>query len=162
MLRSEYSQYLQKINISEEQEDKLVEFIENDIFSIKKDSELIQKNMTIYNGIIDVFNEIYHFIIGEGESKDMFYEDLMDEAISISKGRYPATSLDPIIQDKINLFRKKVKEILTESQFKELVVALKELFITSKKVILLQTYRSNNYQLGHYKTQKELLIELEK
>jgi hypothetical protein len=156
MLQDKHNFYFDKIKINKQQEKDISVCLEDLMIHNKSiNDDTLQQ----YEGVTSVFNNLFFFVIGDGLCKDMFSCE-EKEYLSVMEGKYPATVLDSLIEDKVSILVNVLKKEFTESQLINFIDALNVLFVTTKFIIDNEVYVSNQYQLGYYKTQKEILKEL--
>ena len=159
MLREDYHKELKKIKLTKNQEEVLSNHLDQ---AMALNIPLEEDLMAVYDGFVSTFNNLYFFIIGDGDCKDMFTDDYEMNYVSVSilTGDYSATNLDSIINLKVNELVSILKKELSNEQIKRLIESLNSLYVTYLQIIEKKTYEKNRYQLGAYKTQKEILVKL--
>lgn len=147
MLLKNYKNKYKKLNIKKSQIIKISDFIEDEMFKMKS------------NGWIDTFNDLYWYIIGEADYKDIFSKE---EDINVSVLSIKSIEIEDLKLNLIKKFVSFIKETLDDIQYKEFQKSMKELYVAEKEYIEKEYYLEFNYSTDKISTKYHLLKELMK
>jgi hypothetical protein len=151
MLREDYKNNYKKLKITKLQKKEICCYIEDNL--------LIYTTEEFDIGFSDCFNDLFFFILGSGDTKDMFQET--DETIVNIKNIKKLI----LLRKKLELIKNLtnyLKSTLNQDQINELKILLNILYVKPEKYIKNEKYLSNQYIKGKITAQFYLLKEIEK
>lgn len=155
MLLDNYEKSWKKINLNPSEISIIVNGIETGCFN---DPNFKQERDDLFiEGIIDTFNDLYWFIIGDGYCKDIFVDENINTT-SIKETIFPDTKYDETIEKRSLSFIKVLKDNLNPSKIRLFSESLKDLYVIDEKYIKEKYYLKNDYQLGKLKTKQKILL----
>jgi hypothetical protein len=158
MHRSHYRKNYKKLNISNEQKSNILKsyyIILQEQIIVNNEEEIDLLEYSLF-----VFNDLYHFIEGGADSKDMFSDEIPNP-VALTTDFYIDTTVNNQIEDKANRVTELIKNNLNEEQFEVLYGLLKELYIVRKNIFVDNLYMSHIFLKGTLKTKQSLLKSFE-
>ena len=158
MLREDYSGIWKSLLLEMDSVEKIQSVIENkcfqdSLFSPTRDDMVIE-------GVIDTFNDLHWFLEGDGDCKDMFYDE-NDFAVPINDTiKFPDLLIDDSINRRVSNFVESVKEHLTPAQLGRFIDAIEQLYVFDVNYLKNKFYLKNDYQLGKLKTKQKIITSL--
>lgn len=155
MFLKNYEKSWHKINLSLSE----IEIIGNgiEVFCFNDLDFKQERDDLFIEGIIDTFNDLYWFIIGDGDCKDIFVDENIN-ITSIKDTIFPDTKYDETIEKRSLSFIKVLKDNLNPSKIRLFSESLKDLYVIDEKYIKEKYYLKNDYQLGKLKTKQKILL----
>ena len=155
MFLKNYEKSWHKINLSLSE----IEIIGNgiEVFCFNDLDFKQERDDLFIEGIIDTFNDLYWFIIGDGDCKDIFVDENINTT-SIKDTIFPDTKYDETIEKRSLSFIKVLKDNLNPSKIRLFSESLKDLYVIDEKYIKEKYYLKNDYQLGKLKTKQKILL----
>lgn len=155
MFLKNYKKSWNKINLNHSEIDIIGKGIE---FFCFKDLAFKQERDDLFiEGVIDTFNDLYWFISGDGDCKDIFIDENIN-TISIKDTIFPSTKYDETIEKRSLSFIKVLKDNLNPTKISLFSESLKDLYVIDEKYIKEKYYLKNDYQLGKLKTKQKILF----
>lgn len=154
MFLKNYKKSWNKINLSHSEIDIIGNGIE--IFCFNDFAFKQERQDLFIEGVIDTFNDLYWFISGDGDCKDIFIDENIN-TISIKDTIFPNTKYDETIEKRSLYLIKILKENLKPEKISLFYESLADLYVIDEKYIKEKYYLKNDYQLGKLKTKQKIL-----
>jgi hypothetical protein len=158
MYRINYQKKYKKLNISKNQKSNILaayDIILNEKINVNNEEEIDLLEYALF-----VFNDLYHFIEGGADSKDMFSDEIPNP-IALTTDFLIDTPVNDKIEEKSNKVIELIKNNLNENQFEMLYELLKELYVVRKNIFVNNLYMSHTFLKGSLKAKQSLLKSFE-